>query len=337
MEFLYIVRQGDSNDIKFGRSYQPLHRLKQMQTSNSNKLILIDTYECRDCVTLELIVHRHLKDTKLNGEWFCLNANELTNTIEFICKQIEEMHEALDKNKCDICNFYAHDNIKYMQHMKSLSHKNKYETMQSKQKQQCSQTFTKVVDGLKYACDRCNYSTNNKVDYNKHMIVPHKTNEKINDTIYQQSNEKKKCSQIVTKPIQNDSTFICNYCTYNTYDKSNYNRHIKSQSHITQKEIAELAHSNVPENLNKPPENNIYKFICSFCNMKFTRSSNLTRHKNKCVDLKIKSELDKHQAQLDNQQVQFEIRQLELRAEHLEKINKELKRLYNPIYDDLDD
>lgn len=63
---LYIIK--GKQGIKIGRSKDPIQRLKQLQTGNSNKLELLLIVE--NMGFLELSLHEKLKKFHLIGEWF---------------------------------------------------------------------------------------------------------------------------------------------------------------------------------------------------------------------------------------------------------------------------
>ena len=132
LEFLYIIKQGDLLHYKFGRSYEVENRIKSLQTGSSHTLIIIGKYECKDCKTLEAKIHQYLKNNNLVGEWYCLSDDDLEDSIEIIYKLIEEIHQQLEQNTCDICNFSAYKNEKYNKHFKSLKHKSNYERTKNK-------------------------------------------------------------------------------------------------------------------------------------------------------------------------------------------------------------
>lgn len=67
-QHLYIIQDKISKDIKIGRSNNPLYRLDQLQTANSNKLrillvLLNQGYR-------EKGLHERLSRYHKNGEWF---------------------------------------------------------------------------------------------------------------------------------------------------------------------------------------------------------------------------------------------------------------------------
>lgn len=124
MEYLYIVKEGIHKSYKIGRSYDVDQRIKTLQTSNSNKLSLINKYECRDCVILETKIHNNLKHKKLIGEWFYLEDNELNICIETIHNLINHIHNKLNTNTCLKCNFSTYKNKNFRKHNKKIIKKN---------------------------------------------------------------------------------------------------------------------------------------------------------------------------------------------------------------------
>jgi hypothetical protein len=61
--------------------------------------------------------------------------------------------------------------------------------------------------------------------------------------------------------------------------------------------------------------------------MKFTRASNLTRHKKKCADIKLKIHFEEYQNQLKFQELEMKIGYLEKNNKELSSQNNELKQL----------
>ncbi len=90
-DYIYII-SNDQGYIKVGVSKQPNKRLKQLQTGNEHKLTLLFTeeFECsrKQVLRIEKLIHKELRrlTTKMVGEWFKLNEDELTsikNTITY--------------------------------------------------------------------------------------------------------------------------------------------------------------------------------------------------------------------------------------------------------------
>ena len=67
--YTYAIADNSCRLIKFGKSKQPSTRLKQFQTGQGNKLILVCYCEHSGQLTEENI-HKRLKLLKASGEWF---------------------------------------------------------------------------------------------------------------------------------------------------------------------------------------------------------------------------------------------------------------------------
>lgn len=65
---LYIIQNISTKDIKIGRSNDPLFRLEQLQTANSNKLRLLISLTNQGL--REKTLHKLLQKYNKNGEWF---------------------------------------------------------------------------------------------------------------------------------------------------------------------------------------------------------------------------------------------------------------------------
>jgi hypothetical protein len=69
--------------------------------------------------------------------------------------------------------------------------------------------------------------------------------------------------------MEENFRFICEECNYMTHDKSNYNKHFKTNKHLNKLKGA------------LTDENKIYK--CKGCNKKFNNRTSLWRHKKMCL------------------------------------------------------
>jgi len=68
--------------------------------------------------------------------------------------------------------------------------------------------------------------------------------------------------------------YICSECNYETGDKSNYNKHVKS---VTHKQMVTSNHIVITNGSNNKVTNK--NFVCGNCDRHFTNKQNLSRHK----------------------------------------------------------
>lgn len=66
--YIYVLRCG--NELKIGYSVDPAARLKVIQTSRAQEVILEWSRERSDATKLEKHLHRTFQRYKLGGEWF---------------------------------------------------------------------------------------------------------------------------------------------------------------------------------------------------------------------------------------------------------------------------
>ena len=102
-------------------------------------------------------------------------------------------------------------------------------------------------------------------------------------------------------------TYTCELCNYKTDNKSNLNRHLKSKLHEEKSgemDDSDLVVSKTPQNSSDHTNN----LICPFCKMTFSRSSNLTRHKQKCTD--------------KNMEIREKDKEIQLLKHHIEQLNQ---------------
>ena len=72
--YIYLISDPKSNAVKIGRSDNPMKRVAELQTGNPNPLTLLSCFAAE--ATVEQVIHVHLKQYSLNGEWFA-NCDEV--------------------------------------------------------------------------------------------------------------------------------------------------------------------------------------------------------------------------------------------------------------------
>jgi hypothetical protein len=65
---IYAIQAGDGGPIKFGVAKNPHARLRELQTGNPSELKLLVAVDLAN--ESEYLIHDHLKDHRLKGEWF---------------------------------------------------------------------------------------------------------------------------------------------------------------------------------------------------------------------------------------------------------------------------
>ena len=95
MRSVYLIR-GNDGKYKIGIAKNPAQRFNQLQTGNSVKLQLIETYQSDNAFKIETALHNQFGHVKNEGEWFDLSISEEVTFIEK-CKQIDDMITSLRK------------------------------------------------------------------------------------------------------------------------------------------------------------------------------------------------------------------------------------------------
>ena len=87
MRSVYLIR-GNDGKYKIGIAKNPTQRIKQLQTGNSDKLVIIKTYQSENASKIESTLHNHYGYLRNEGEWFDLSVSD---EIEFLerCKTID--------------------------------------------------------------------------------------------------------------------------------------------------------------------------------------------------------------------------------------------------------
>ena len=96
-QYIYVIcEQTDSNTaLKIGFSGEPEKRLKQLQTAQSNALVLYHQEEVvpENVRALERIIHKTLKHHKARGEWFHLKPDEAVAEIKHAIMRYGDIEE----------------------------------------------------------------------------------------------------------------------------------------------------------------------------------------------------------------------------------------------------
>jgi len=95
MRSVYLIR-GNDGKYKIGIAKNPSQRVKQLQTGNSDKLSIIETYRSENASKIESALHFQYSHVRNEGEWFDLSISDEVNFTKK-CKQIDESITTLRK------------------------------------------------------------------------------------------------------------------------------------------------------------------------------------------------------------------------------------------------
>jgi len=97
MKYIYLIQSLEDGYYKIGISKHPNKRLSQLQTGNSSKLKLVETYQSEYAEIIEQTLQRRYSYLNKEGEWFDMS---ISNEASFLseCKKIEEMLLFFEKN-----------------------------------------------------------------------------------------------------------------------------------------------------------------------------------------------------------------------------------------------
>lgn len=84
--YLYVIGTNDTSPVKIGFSKKPERRLKQLQTSCAEPLVLYHKEEllAEAIREYERVIHRELGHLKMTGEWFKLSPQEATLQVKHL-------------------------------------------------------------------------------------------------------------------------------------------------------------------------------------------------------------------------------------------------------------
>jgi predicted GIY-YIG superfamily endonuclease len=97
MKYVYLIQSLEDSRYKIGVSKHPKKRISQLQTGNSSKLKLIESYNSEFAYQIEKTLQRRYSYLRKEGEWFDMS---ISNEVSFIeeCRKIETNIIFLKKN-----------------------------------------------------------------------------------------------------------------------------------------------------------------------------------------------------------------------------------------------
>jgi hypothetical protein len=100
MGHVYLIGEDDDGyRFKIGstRHDDVGKRLRQLQTGNSSRLIIRDSFETSEPFKLEQMLHFRLKDKKVINEWFELDEDDVSN-FKPMCEKLQAIIDSLNGN-----------------------------------------------------------------------------------------------------------------------------------------------------------------------------------------------------------------------------------------------
>lgn len=80
---------------KIGRTQRPIEkRLNELRTSNANPLEVLFVYQTDWGLQVEKRLHRHFNDKRMEGEWFNLDENDVSE-IPALCQKYNNLYQML--------------------------------------------------------------------------------------------------------------------------------------------------------------------------------------------------------------------------------------------------
>lgn len=81
--YIYLARSDASGLVKIGSSLYPKERIRTLRCADPT-IVLIDSFPTIDMPFLEGMVHRHLRQHHVRGEWFDLSEDVLHEVIALL-------------------------------------------------------------------------------------------------------------------------------------------------------------------------------------------------------------------------------------------------------------
>ena len=83
MGYVYLIEDLDNNRYKIGVTKDLEKRLRNLQTGNSNRIIIKESYKTEYPFKLELMLHNKFKQFRYNNEWYELESSDVEKFITY--------------------------------------------------------------------------------------------------------------------------------------------------------------------------------------------------------------------------------------------------------------
>jgi len=100
--YVYIIEQVGGSACKIGISGDPFHRMVTLQRKNPDRIAiryLIEPREDNGAYALEMAIHHFLRDARLDGEWFRLDAQQAFRAIYAEIRLMEKVERVIEYPK----------------------------------------------------------------------------------------------------------------------------------------------------------------------------------------------------------------------------------------------
>lgn len=87
MEYIYLIRLGNTDDYKIGYSKKPEARRKGLQTANGEPLEIVKEIAVNFGFKVESFLHKYYYSKRKLGEWFELDDEDLLKFEEICLRQ----------------------------------------------------------------------------------------------------------------------------------------------------------------------------------------------------------------------------------------------------------
>jgi len=217
---VYIIKCQNTNFYKIGVSDYIEDRLKNLQTANPTKLILISGFICKERFKLEKIIHKEYEDKRKIGEWF--EINDIPKLEKFIRNQAFILNNAY--YTCVYCEFRTIYKTTFELHTKKC-----------KKCKKCTEIDTTEIDTTEIdttEIDTTEIDTTEIVDKGKPFECPncHRIFTRLYN-LERHLKKKNKCikvEKIEEKKEEGVKKFECNYCNKSYKQKCHLTRHLKT-------------------------------------------------------------------------------------------------------------
>ncbi len=93
--FVYLIHGEGTHWYKIGISDKPNIRVQQLGTQGPFPHKILHTFAVDDMYGVEWALHTHFAAKRAGGEWFTLDANDITWIMQLKCRGVKALHDVL--------------------------------------------------------------------------------------------------------------------------------------------------------------------------------------------------------------------------------------------------
>jgi KRAB domain-containing zinc finger protein len=253
-------------------------------STNSFKLQQFQCDHCDKAFGQNETLQTHINATHTTAKRFCCDLCDYSSYHREEIERHNAVHLGKTYYKCDHCDKAYSQKVQLVGHVNTI-HKNEFQCDQCDKafaRNETLQTHIKAIHTV-YSCDFCFYSSNKRIDVERHSETVHLGKKDFRCDYCDKSFGRKTNLQAHINAIHKKvKRFCCDLCDYSSYNRNDMGRH--SKTHLGKIDFRCDNVLSRKDELNKHSETvhlgKTTDFMCDICDKSFGLNANLQTHIN---------------------------------------------------------